>query len=114
MSKQYSWRHVSYIIGGFIVLAFLGSVNKPPERPAVRRGLCQDAVKRQLKAPTTAKFDWDGFGSNPEAGKSGEPTAQYPYVGTGHVTAENAFGARLTQGVVCWHDGQRAFVVINK
>jgi hypothetical protein len=68
--------------------------------PSERRVACTEAVKARLKASTTAKFDWNGFGKNSDT------TEPFPYSTSGVVTSESSFGARLTKHIDCYHDGQ--------
>jgi hypothetical protein len=97
------------LVGVYAVYAVLNPTPKAtPEQAAAKaandrqaqvlretEGLCQFAVKRQLKAPSSAKFATDA-GWDPDSG-------QYVNVG-GTVTAVNSFNAPLTLRVACRYD----------
>lgn len=75
---------VLFIIGGYI----FGSddSNEPNRFEAIR--YCEDAVRDQLRSPSTAAFDSESTDSN-------------PYRVSGTVDAENGFGATVRNNFSC-------------
>lgn len=77
---------IAIIIGG-VWTAFNGSSTGPNKYEAIR--YCEDQIRDQLKAPSTAKFDSD---SSDESS---------PFTVTGSVDAENSFGAMIRSDFQC-------------
>lgn len=78
------------VVVGFIVILTINGANTPDDYTYLARKACQSAVEKQLKAPSTAKFELSADG--PDAG---------PWTITGTVDAENSFGASLRLSFEC-------------
>src|ERR1051325_11247343 len=63
---------------------------------------CEEAVKAQLVAPTTATIEWQAEGQLPD-------TSRYQYWLRGEVTSQNVFSAMITKKFYCYHNGQQDF-----
>lgn len=102
-------------IGGFVILALVGaccfggvtlavkrlggsdsggSNNAPADRSAEAKWACEEFVKKQLKAPATAKF------SGEAAAKAAKPVGD-EYIASGSVDSQNSFGALLRSTFSC-------------
>jgi len=94
------------IVGGLVVLVLLGgclagavaflfrggSSSKPPaDRSLEARAMCETFVKRQLKAPATAKF----------SDESSAKVSDVEYTAGGSVDSQNSFGALLRSTFAC-------------
>jgi len=75
------------LVGGGIWSAFNPSSTAPNKYEAIR--YCEDQVRDQLKAPSTAEFDSDSSSTSS------------PFVITGSVDSENSFGATLRSDFQC-------------
>lgn len=75
------------LIIGAIWAGFNGSSNDPNKYEAIR--YCEDQIREQLKAPSTAKFDSDSIDSTS------------PFTVSGSVDAENSFGATIRSDFQC-------------
>lgn len=79
------------LIGCAVLLFIIGVTFFATDDAAVTRQ-CQDAVQAQLKAPTTAEFSFE-----PRIVK----TDHTHWIILGNVTAQNSFGAPLTNTYSC-------------
>ena len=75
------------LIVGAIWAGFNGSSNDPNKYEAIR--YCEDQIRDQLKAPSTAEFASDSSSTS------------NPFVVTGSVDSENSFGAMLRADFQC-------------
>ena len=103
---------MALIVGSFVLwvasVIFLASSNqsKSSNGPYQAQLACEDAVKNQLKSPTSAKFDNIKI-------LYGEKTHNYTV--SGSVDAQNSFGAMLRSYFVCGVDESgKANVYIDK
>lgn len=86
------------IIIGIIAFAFhscLGnSSSKEEDNTSMVITIAQEAVKKQLKAPSTAKFPWGSDEYNIKEVASNDDGFNEYYI-SGYVDAENSFGAKI-------------------
>ncbi len=80
------------LIGGCFALIHSGSDGPPDYSISAQIG-CEDAVKEQLKSPSSAKFS--------DENSVGVEGSTVSYRVTGSVDAENSFGASLRYRFVC-------------
>lgn len=86
------------IIVGIIAFAFhsclSGSSSKESDNTSMIITIAQDAVKKQLKTPSSAKFPW-GFDEYKIKEVASENSELKTYYVQGYVDAENSFGAKI-------------------
>lgn len=86
------------IIVGIIAFAFHsclgGSSSKEADNTSMIITIAQDAVKKQLKAPSTAKFPWGSDEYNIKEVVADDSGFKAYYVKS-YVDAENSFGAKI-------------------
>jgi hypothetical protein len=79
-------------VGGVAAFVFRGGSDKAPaDRTLEARSMCETFVKRQLKAPATAKFSEE----------SAAKVSDAEYTAGGSVDSQNSFGALLRATFVC-------------
>lgn len=85
-------------VGGIAKFAFGGSSSKAPassptvtDRSLEAKAMCETFVKRQLKAPATAKFSEE----------SAAKVSTVEYTAGGSVDSQNSFGALLRSTFAC-------------
>lgn len=79
-------------IGGIAKLTLSGSSSKAPaDRTLEAKSICETFVKRQLKAPATAKF----------SSESAAEVSAAEYTSGGSVDSQNSFGALLRSTYAC-------------
>lgn len=81
-------------IGGVVHFAFRGgasSSDAPADRSLEATSMCETFVKRQLKAPATAKFSEE----------SAAKVSDVEYTAGGSVDSQNSFGALLRSTFAC-------------
>ena len=111
--KPYRWGWGKKLIAGFVVLWGLGTIvammatsgdrsagQADIDRAKAQR-LCKEAIERQLKAPSTAKFS--GM-LDTRAGKSDKGD----WIVAGHVDAHNSYGAMMRSQFQCRIDPRSA------
>ena len=79
------------VLFGIPLAVFLGCGSDAGDDKYGAQGACEDWVKDQLKAPSTADFGGEDI-SGPEEG---------PWTITGYVDAENGFGANIRADWTC-------------
>lgn len=79
--------------GGIAAFAFRGgsSGDVPADRSLEAKAMCETFVKRQLKAPASAKF----------SGESATKVSDVEYTAGGSVDSQNSFGALLRSTFAC-------------
>lgn len=93
---------VVLLIGAVVIVVTVLGRSNPREQA---RDACMEAVRDQLKAPSTAKFsdvsDVSAGDFAVVAGKSPKPGGDNFFAVTGKVEAQNALGVPLRQSFLC-------------
>lgn len=80
-------------VGGIFAFVFRGgsSSDTPADRSLEAKAMCETFVKKQLKAPASAKF----------SGESAAKVSDTEYTAGGSVDSQNSFGALLRSTFAC-------------